>query len=67
MRNFSLALCTEIVLILLGMSNFLIFSRRTDLRTISLDVGYFADVVIPVGELQNVVAVGVDVMEGDKT
>jgi low-density lipoprotein receptor-related protein 4 len=46
------------------MSNFLIFSRRTDLRTISLDVGYFADVVIPVGELQNVVAVGVDVIEG---
>ncbi|XP_072034176.1 low-density lipoprotein receptor-related protein 4-like [Amphiura filiformis] len=47
-----------------GMQNFLIFARRMDIRTISLDVDYKADVVIPLGELQNAIAVDVDVIEG---
>ena len=47
-----------------GMQNFLIFARRWDIRMISLDVEYYADVMIPLGELQNVIAVDVDVIEG---
>ncbi len=42
------------------MVNFLIFARRTDIRSISLDVEYYADVLIPVGELKNVIAIDVD-------
>ena len=44
----------------LGMSNFLIFARRYDIRTISLDVGYYADVVIPIGPMENAIALDVD-------
>lgn len=44
----------------LEMSNFLIFARRTDIRKVSLDVEYFADVVMPVRQLRNVIALDVD-------
>ncbi|XP_054930309.1 low-density lipoprotein receptor-related protein 4 isoform X3 [Dermacentor andersoni] len=43
-----------------GMRRFLIFSRRTEIRKMSLDVPYWADVVIPLRNLRNVVAVDVD-------
>ncbi|OWF40727.1 low-density lipoprotein receptor-related protein 4-like isoform X2 [Mizuhopecten yessoensis] len=46
------------------MTNFLIFARRTDIRKISLEVEYFADVVIPLGELRNAIAVDVDSVRG---
>lgn len=49
--------CTE------GMQNFLIFARRTDLRKVSLDVPYFADVVLPISHLKNAIAVDVDLQE----
>ena len=42
------------------MSNFLIFARRYDIRTISLDVRYYADVVIPIGPMENAIALDVD-------
>ena len=42
----------------------LVFARLTDIRAISLDVGYVADVIIPVGPLQNAVAIDVDTVEG---
>lgn len=44
----------------LEMNNFLIFARRTDIRKVSLDVDYFADVVMPVRQLRNVIALDVD-------
>ena len=47
------------------MSNYLIFTRRSDIRTISLDVEYHADVVIPVHHIHNVIAVDVDIVEGE--
>ncbi|KAK8762674.1 hypothetical protein V5799_026062 [Amblyomma americanum] len=43
-----------------GMRRFLIFSRRTEIRKMSLDVPYWADVVVPLRNLRNVVAVDVD-------
>ena len=46
------------------MSNFLVFARRTDIRKISLDVDYVVDVVIPLGEIRNAIAIGVDKVEG---
>ena len=49
------------------MTNFLIIARRTDMRAVSLDVDYYADVVIPVGGLQNVIAVDVDRADGRDT
>nr|XP_006819580.1 PREDICTED: low-density lipoprotein receptor-related protein 4-like [Saccoglossus kowalevskii] len=45
-----------------GMKNFLIFACRTDIRAISLDVPYYADVVLPLGEMQNAIAIDVDVV-----
>lgn len=45
------------------MSNFLIFAKKTDIRKISLDVEYFADVVIPVENVRNAVAIYVDPVE----
>ena len=42
----------------------LVFARMTDIRAISLDVGYYADIVIPVGPLQNAIALDVDTVEG---
>ncbi|XP_064423218.1 low-density lipoprotein receptor-related protein 4 isoform X2 [Latimeria chalumnae] len=48
-----------------GMTSFLIFARRTDIRTVSLDIPYFADVVVPVnGSMKNTIAIGVDPKEG---
>ena len=47
------------------MTNFLVVARRTDIRAISLDVDYYADVVIPMGPHGNVVALDVDRIEGD--
>ena len=48
-----------------GMTNFLIFAKRTDIRAISLDVEYYADVVLPVGELKNAIAIDVDTASGE--
>ena len=47
------------------MTNFLIYARRTDIRKVSLDVPYFADVVMPLKELRNVIAVDVDYINGN--
>lgn len=46
------------------MRNFLIFAQRTDIRKISLDVDYFADVALPIRSLKNAIAIGVDRVEG---
>uniref|UniRef100_A0A672G5Y7 LDL receptor related protein 4 n=1 Tax=Salarias fasciatus TaxID=181472 RepID=A0A672G5Y7_SALFA len=44
-----------------GMSSFLIFARRTDIRMVSLDIPYFADVVLAVNSsMKNTIAIGVD-------
>ncbi|XP_029831536.4 low-density lipoprotein receptor-related protein 4, partial [Ixodes scapularis] len=43
-----------------GMRRFLLFSRRTEIRKMSLDVPYWADVVVPLKKLRNVVALDVD-------
>ena len=50
---------------LAGVKNFLVFAKKTDIRVISLDVNYYADVVLPVGELRNTIAVDVDRKEGE--
>uniref|UniRef100_A0AAY4CHR9 Low-density lipoprotein receptor-related protein 4 n=1 Tax=Denticeps clupeoides TaxID=299321 RepID=A0AAY4CHR9_9TELE len=48
-----------------GMNSFLIFARRTDIRMVSLDIPYFADVVLAVNSsMKNTIAVGVDPKEG---
>lgn len=48
-----------------GMSSFLIFARRTDIRMVSLDIPYFADVVLAVNtSMKNTIAIGVDPKEG---
>lgn len=49
------------------MTNFLIFARRYDIRMISLDVQYYADVILPVAGLSNAVAIDVDREEGLST
>ena len=46
------------------MSNFLIFTRRQDIRRISLEVEYYADVVVPTGKLKNAIAIDVDIIDG---
>ena len=46
------------------MRNFLIFTRRFDIRKVSLEVDYYMDVVIPVGDLKNAIAIDVDILEG---
>ncbi|KAL7866880.1 hypothetical protein AOLI_G00146940 [Acnodon oligacanthus] len=47
------------------MNSFLIFARRTDIRMVSLDIPYFADVVLAVnGSMKNTIAIGVDPKEG---
>ncbi|XP_042909584.1 low-density lipoprotein receptor-related protein 4 [Parasteatoda tepidariorum] len=48
-----------------GMKNFLIMAKRTDIRKISLDVPYTADVVLPISNLHNVIALDVDT-KGEK-
>lgn len=47
-----------------GMRRFLLFSRRTEIRKMSLDVPYWADVVVPLKKLRNVVALDVDSVDG---
>lgn len=48
-----------------GMTSFLIFARRTDIRMVSLDIPYFADVVVPINvTMKNTIAIGVDPQEG---
>ena len=48
-----------------GMNSFLIFARRIDIRTVSLDIPYFADVVVPINlTMKNTIAIGVDPQEG---
>lgn len=47
------------------MNSFLVFARRTDIRMVSLDIPYFADVVLAVnGSMKNTIAIGVDPKEG---
>lgn len=47
------------------MTSFLIFARRTDIRMVSLDIPYFADVVVSVNvTMKNTIAIGVDPREG---
>lgn len=47
------------------MTSFLIFARRTDIRMVSLDIPYFADVVVSVNvTMKNTIAIGVDSREG---
>ncbi|KAG1706633.1 Low-density lipoprotein receptor-related protein 4 [Nymphon striatum] len=43
-----------------GMMNFFVIARRSDLRLISFDVDYFADVILPIKELKDAIAVDVD-------
>ncbi|XP_041365332.1 low-density lipoprotein receptor-related protein 4-like [Gigantopelta aegis] len=45
------------------MKNFLIFTRRSDIRKISMAVDYYADVVINTGNMKNAIAVDVDTHE----
>lgn len=48
-----------------GMNSFLIFARRIDVRMVSLDIPYFADVVVPINmTMKNTIAIGVDPLEG---
>lgn len=59
--------CSDSFLFLLflpEMSNFLIFTRQQDIRRISLEVEYYADVVVA-GSLKNAIAIDVDVVEGN--
>lgn len=46
------------------MRNYLIFAQRTNIRKISLDVDYFADITLPISSLKNAIAVSVDRVEG---
>lgn len=47
------------------MNSFLIFARRIDVRMVSLDIPYFADVVVPINvTMKNTIAIGVDPQEG---
>uniref|UniRef100_A0A8C4QPU2 LDL receptor related protein 4 n=1 Tax=Eptatretus burgeri TaxID=7764 RepID=A0A8C4QPU2_EPTBU len=49
----------------MGMKKFLIFARRTDIRLISLDVPYYADVLLPLNTtLKNANAISVDAKKG---
>jgi len=52
---------------LLAMSHMLLVSCRTDLRLISLDLPYFADVVLPIRPyLENAIAADLDPLTGRK-
>ncbi|GBN70288.1 hypothetical protein AVEN_33551-1, partial [Araneus ventricosus] len=42
------------------MNNFLIVAKRTDIRKVSLDVPYTADVVLRISSIKNVIALDVD-------
>lgn len=48
-----------------GMNSFLIFARRTDIRMVSLDIPYYADVVLAVNSsMKNTIAISVDPKQG---
>lgn len=60
-----LSILIVLCLLVVGMSSFLIFARRTDIRMVSLDIPYFSDVVLAVnGSMKNTIAIGVDPKEG---
>ena len=59
-----LILARRVAIVVSGMKSFLILARRADARSISLDVGYYADVVLPVGTLKNAIAIDVDRLNG---
>ena len=46
------------------MSDFLVFAQHGDIRAVSLNVEYYADVVLYSDKLANAVAVHVDTQEG---
>ncbi|XP_013395341.1 low-density lipoprotein receptor-related protein 4-like [Lingula anatina] len=46
------------------LNQYIIFARKTDIRLISLDVPYYADVVLPIEGLKNTIALDVDTQEG---
>jgi low-density lipoprotein receptor-related protein 4 len=48
-----------------GPSNYLIFAHRIDIRQVSLDIDYMIDVVLPLPQISNVVALDVDTQNGD--
>ena len=50
--------------VILGMVKFLVFAMRETIRRISLDVPYYADIVLPITGLQNAVALDVDPKTG---
>ncbi|XP_071956697.1 low-density lipoprotein receptor-related protein 4-like [Antedon mediterranea] len=47
-----------------GFENFLIFSKRRDIRAVSLDVPYMADVALPIYGIEHAISVDVDTVEG---
>ncbi|XP_033107213.1 low-density lipoprotein receptor-related protein 4-like [Anneissia japonica] len=47
-----------------GFDNFLIFTKKQDIRAVSLDVPYMADVVLPIYGMENAISVDVDMVEG---
>ena len=48
-----------------GMNEFLMIARRTDIRQMSLDVDYYANVRLQPSILRKAIAVDVDVIEGE--
>ncbi|GFS94300.1 low-density lipoprotein receptor-related protein 4 [Nephila pilipes] len=46
-----------------GMNNFLIVAQRTDVRKVSLDVPYTADVVLRINNINNIIALDVDTQD----
>ena len=54
----------SIIVIVTEMQDFLIFTRRSDIRKISMAVEYYADVVINTGSMKNAIAVDVDTVDG---
>ncbi|XP_071487623.1 low-density lipoprotein receptor-related protein 4-like [Diadema antillarum] len=46
------------------MTQFLVFARKTDIRVVSLEQPYLADVTLPINGIRNVVTVDVDTVEG---
>ena len=46
-------------------NNILMFTHQTDIQLISLDVGYFVNVPLPLNGLQNAIASAFDVVEGE--
>ena len=53
-----------VAVIVSGLENLLVIACRGDLRTISLDTGYYAQRPLPVPSTKHAIAVDVDVVEG---